>query len=77
MLGIGIVVGILGYSLVFWGDQLWNGCSQNTLLDLMWPGGTHFKPCAPASSSPGGLTLTSAQKKAYQVAATAPGTPHR
>ncbi len=52
MLGIGIVVGLLGYGLVFWGDQLWNGCTQNSFLDIMWPGGQRFKPCAPSASSP-------------------------
>lgn len=54
MLSIGIVVGLLGYSLVFYGDQLWNGCTQNSLLNIMWPGGQKFIPCKPASGSGGG-----------------------
>ena len=58
MLGIGIVVGLLGYGLVYWGDQLWGGCAQNTFLDIMWPGGQRFQPCAKTTGSapgkPGG-----------------------
>lgn len=54
MLGIGIVVGLLGYGLVYWGDQLWGGCAQNTFLDIMWPGGQRFKPCAKTKSGSGG-----------------------
>ena len=54
MLGIGIVVGLLGYGLTFWGVQLWNGCTQNSFLDIMWPGGGRFTPCSGSgSSSPG------------------------
>ncbi len=53
MLGIGIVVGLLGYGLAYWGAQLWSGCTQNTFLDIMWPGGTRFTPCAPAGGSSG------------------------
>jgi hypothetical protein len=53
MLGIGIVVGLLGYGLVFYGDQLWNGCAQNSFLAIMWPGGQKFIPCKPSASSGG------------------------
>ena len=59
MLSIGIVVGLLGYGLTYWGAQLWSGCTQNSFLDIMWPGGQRFKPCAPQSgggSSGGGAT---------------------
>ena len=51
MLGIGIVVGLLGYGMTFWGIQLFNGCSSNTFLDIMWPGGQKFTPCKSGSSS--------------------------
>ena len=51
MLSIGIVVGLLGYGLTYWGVQLWSGCSQNSFLDIMWPGGQRFQPCAPAAGS--------------------------
>ena len=85
MLSIGIVVGLLGYGLVFYGSQLWSGCTQNSFLDIMWPGGQHFKPCPPQSGGgssgnggqPNPLGLTSKQKRAYRTAATGPGTPHR
>lgn len=81
MLSIGIVVGLLGYGLVYYGSQLWNGCTQNSFLDIMWPGGAKFSPCKPTASTPGGqpnpLGLTSKQKNAYRTAATGPGTPHR
>ena len=53
MLGIGIVVGLLGYGLTYWGVQLWNGCTQNSFLDIMWPGGGRFTPCAPSGSGGG------------------------
>ena len=60
MLGIGIVVGLLGYGLVFWGAQMWSGCTQNSFLDIMWPGGQKFTPCPPhtgsGSGGSGGLT---------------------
>ena len=60
MLSIGIVVGLLGYGLTYWGAQLWSGCTQNSFLDIMWPGGQRFTPCAPQSgggaSGSGGLT---------------------
>ena len=58
MLAVGIVVGLLGYGLTYWGAQLWSGCTQNTFLDIMWPGGTHFKPCAPAAGGPSGPPAT-------------------
>ncbi len=85
MLSIGIVVGLLGYSLIFYGDQLWNGCTQNSLLNIMWPGGQKFIPCKPSSSgtqttaqadAAAGAT-TPAQVKARTTAATSPGSPHR
>jgi hypothetical protein len=47
VLSIGIVVGLVGYGLVFWGAQMWSGCTQNSFLDIMWPGGQRFTPCAP------------------------------
>lgn len=82
MLGIGIVVGLLGYGLVFYGDQLWNGCAQNSFLAIMWPGGQKFIPCKPSSGSSSGSPYvppgtTPKTRKAMQTAATAPGTPHR
>ncbi len=78
-----MVVGLVGYGLVFWGGQLWSGCTQNTLLDIMWPGGQKFTPCKPASGSsssgkpyvlPGTTPKT---RKAMQTAATSPTSPHR
>ncbi|MDA8395269.1 MAG: hypothetical protein M0T72_08535 [Candidatus Dormibacteraeota bacterium] len=51
MLGIGIVSGLLGYGILYWGLQLWSGCTQNSLLDIMWPGGQRFTPCQPATST--------------------------
>jgi hypothetical protein len=61
VLAIGIVVGLTGYGLVFWGAQLWSGCTQNSFLDIMWPGGTRFTPCAPAPSGGGSATATAVQ----------------
>ena len=51
MLGIGIVVGLVGYGMAFWGAQLFNGCTTNSFLDIMWPGGQKFVPCSSGSSS--------------------------
>jgi hypothetical protein len=68
MLSIGIVVGLTGYGLVFWGAQMFNGCTANSFLNIMWPGGQKFKPCKGAVSGPNGPTnSTNANKNARQA----------
>ncbi len=76
MLSIGIVVGLLGYGLTYWGAQLWSGCTQNSFLDIMWPGGQRFKPCPPKSGggSSGSGGLTGVPKTAGPGPATGPST---
>ncbi len=81
MMGLGILVALAGYTLVYLGLQNLNGCNAK-LLDVITPG--KYTPCkaAPSSSSPGGKPYiqpgtTPKTRKARQTAATAPGTPHR
>lgn len=61
MLAIGMIVVLTGYGLTYWGNQLWNGCGQNSLLDIMWPGGSHFTPCSGSTAGGGSTSSTAGQ----------------
>ena len=73
MLGIGIASGLLGYGILYWGLQLWSGCTQNTFLDIMWPGGQKFTPCQPMSGGSGGSGPGGVKNPGSPPGSTVPG----
>ncbi len=57
-MGLGILVALAGYTLVYLGLQNLNGCNAK-LLDVITPG--KYTPCTPASSPNGAPAPASAK----------------